>query len=86
MIMFACRDTLDAGKESSKDDLNDSIYLIIRESEEVEMIARKVASACTEEGLKEVNSFVTFTSTHVLFILYLHAGSDSGGSQSAWHC
>ena len=58
---FSCRDALDAGKESSKDDLNDSIYLIIRESEEVETIATKVASACTEEGLKEVNGFATLS-------------------------
>ena len=52
--LFVHRDALDAGKENSKDDLNDSIYLIIRESEEVETIAGNVASAGTEEGLKEV--------------------------------
>ena len=51
--LFVHGDALDAGKENSKDDLNDSIYLIIKESEEVETIAGKVASAGTE-GLKEV--------------------------------
>lgn len=30
----------------------------IRESEEVETIAGKVASACTEEGLKEVTALL----------------------------
>ena len=79
VIVFTCRDALDAGQESSRDDLNDSIYLIIRESEEVKTIAMNVASACTDEGLKEVSDFVNcFTFMH-LIILYLHAGSDSGG-------
>lgn len=55
--LFVHRDALDAGKENSKDDLNDSIYLIIRESEEVETIAGKVVSACTE-GLKEVTALL----------------------------
>lgn len=59
VIVFACRDALDAGQESSKNDLNDSIYLIIRESEEIETIARKVALECTEYGLKEVSGFVS---------------------------
>ena len=42
------------GEESSKDDFFDAIQSIIEESLEINKIAREVAAACKEQGLKMV--------------------------------
>lgn len=48
------RNTIETGRESSKEKLIASAYLIAEESGQVEEMAKKIALACTEEGLQQV--------------------------------
>ena len=44
--------------QDSKDSLFTSAYCVANESRQVEEIARKLASTCTEEGLRKVNIII----------------------------
>lgn len=54
MHFYLFSNALESVDETSKDDLIDTKHIIVRESKEIDEMARKVASACTEQGLKKV--------------------------------
>ena len=55
IILPPCRDALLGSRDSSKKDFADSVCMIVKESEKVEDIARKVALACSEQALQKVS-------------------------------